>query len=144
MAEIQRRKTPTVKIGNVKVGWEVQVVVQSMTNTDTADAASTIEQVAALALAGSEIVRITVNNEEAAAAVPEIVEGLEKRGLRVPIVGDFHYNGHLLLKKFPATARALAKYRINPEMFPSAARTTTISALWWSARLKIRSRFASA
>jgi (E)-4-hydroxy-3-methylbut-2-enyl-diphosphate synthase len=85
-----------------------------MTNTDTADAASTIEQVAALALAGSEIVRITVNNEEAAAAVPEIVEGLDKRGIRVPIVGDFHYNGHLLLKKFPETAKALAKYRINP------------------------------
>jgi len=114
MAEIQRRKTPTVKIGNVRVGWEVPVVVQSMTNTDTADAASTIEQVAALALAGSEIVRITVNNDEAAAAVPSIVEGLEKRGLRVPIVGDFHYNGHLLLKKYPATASALAKYRINP------------------------------
>jgi (E)-4-hydroxy-3-methylbut-2-enyl-diphosphate synthase len=85
-----------------------------MTNTDTADAAGTIEQVAALAMAGSEIVRVTVNNEEAAAAVPSIVEGLDKRGIRVPIVGDFHYNGHLLLKKFPATAKALAKYRINP------------------------------
>ncbi|MGO9316576.1 MAG: flavodoxin-dependent (E)-4-hydroxy-3-methylbut-2-enyl-diphosphate synthase [Terracidiphilus sp.] len=114
MAEIQRRKTGTVKIGQVRVGWEVPVVVQSMTNTDTADVASTIEQVAALALAGSEIVRVTVNNEEAAAAVPLIVEGLDKRGLRVPIVGDFHYNGHLLLKKFPAAAWALAKYRINP------------------------------
>jgi (E)-4-hydroxy-3-methylbut-2-enyl-diphosphate synthase len=114
MAEIQRRKTGTVKIGQVRVGWEVPVVVQSMTNTDTADIAGTIEQVAALALAGSEIVRVTVNNEDAAAAVPHIVEGLDKRGLRVPIVGDFHYNGHLLLKKFPATARALAKYRINP------------------------------
>jgi (E)-4-hydroxy-3-methylbut-2-enyl-diphosphate synthase len=114
MAEIQRRKTGTVKIGQVRVGWEVPVVVQSMTNTDTADVAGTIEQVAALALAGSEIVRVTVNNEDAAAAVPHIVEGLDKRGLRVPIVGDFHYNGHLLLKKFPATARALAKYRINP------------------------------
>jgi (E)-4-hydroxy-3-methylbut-2-enyl-diphosphate synthase len=114
MAEINRRKTGTVKIGQVRVGWEVPVVVQSMTNTDTADVAGTIEQVAALALAGSEIVRVTVNNEEAAAAVPQIVEGLDKRGLRVPIVGDFHYNGHLLLKKFPATARALAKYRINP------------------------------
>jgi len=114
MAEIQRRKTPTVHIGNVRVGWEVPVVVQSMTNTDTADAASTIAQVEALALAGSELVRVTVNNEEAAAAVPAIVEGLEKRGLRVPIIGDFHYNGHILLKKFPATARALAKYRINP------------------------------
>jgi (E)-4-hydroxy-3-methylbut-2-enyl-diphosphate synthase len=114
MPEIQRRKTPTVQIGHVRVGWEVPVVVQSMTNTDTADIASTIEQVEALALAGSEIVRVTVNNEEAAAAVPAIVEGLDKRGIRVPIVGDFHYNGHLLLKKYPATARSLAKYRINP------------------------------
>jgi (E)-4-hydroxy-3-methylbut-2-enyl-diphosphate synthase len=114
MAEIQRRKTPTVSIGQVRVGWEVPVVVQSMTNTDTADVQGTIEQIAALAQAGSELVRVTVNNEEAAAAVPAIVEGLEKRGLRVPIIGDFHYNGHLLLKKFPATAEALAKYRINP------------------------------
>ena len=114
MAEIQRRKTPTVKIGHVRVGWEVPVVVQSMTNTDTADIAGTIEQVAALAMAGSEMVRVTVNNEDAAAAVPHIVEGLDKRGIRVPIVGDFHYNGHILLKKYPATARALAKYRINP------------------------------
>ena len=114
MPEIQRRKTPTVRIGQVKVGWEVPVVVQSMTNTDTADVQSTIDQVAALALAGSEIVRVTVNNEDAAAAVPAIVEGLDKRGITVPIVGDFHYNGHILLKKFPATARALSKYRINP------------------------------
>src|SRR5580693_818838 len=114
MPEIQRRKTPTVKIGHVRVGWEVPVVVQSMTNTDTADIPGTIEQVSALAMAGSEIVRVTVNNEDAAAAVPYIVEGLDKRGIRVPIVGDFHYNGHLLLKKYPATARALAKYRINP------------------------------
>src|SRR6204780_4308696 len=114
MPDIQRRKTPTVKIGHVRVGWEVPVVVQSMTNTDTADIPGTVEQVAALALAGSEIVRVTVNNEDAAAAVPYIVEGLDKRGIRVPIVGDFHYNGHLLLKKFPAAARALAKYRINP------------------------------
>src|SRR6202021_2309650 len=114
MPDIQRRKTPTVKIGHVRVGWEVPVVVQSMTNTDTADIQGTIEQVAALALAGSELVRVTVNNEDAAAAVPHIVEGLEKRGLRVPIVGDFHYNGHILVKKYPACARALAKYRINP------------------------------
>src|SRR6202522_338329 len=114
MAEILRRKTPTVKIGNVRVGWEVPVVVQSMTNTDTADIPGTIEQVAALALAGSEIVRVTVNNEDAAAAVPYIVEGLDKRGIHVPIVGDFHYNGHLLLKKFPAAARALAQDRLNP------------------------------
>src|ERR1035438_654552 len=114
MPEIQRRKTSMVKIGQVRVGWEVQVVVQSMTNTDTADIPGTIEQVEALALAGSEIVRVTVNNEDAAAAVPHIVEGLEKRGIHVPVVGDFHYNGHLLLKKFPSTARSLAKYRINP------------------------------
>jgi len=114
MADIHRRKSKTVQIGQVRVGWEAPVVVQSMTNTDTADIASTVEQVAALALAGSEIVRVTVNNEQAAAAVPYIVDELDRRGLRVPIVGDFHYNGHLLLKKFPATARALAKYRINP------------------------------
>ncbi|MDR3751683.1 MAG: flavodoxin-dependent (E)-4-hydroxy-3-methylbut-2-enyl-diphosphate synthase [Terracidiphilus sp.] len=114
MADIKRRKTGTVRIGQVRVGWEVPVVVQSMTNTDTADIAGTIEQVAALALAGSEIVRVTVNNEAAAAAVPHIVEGLETRGIHVPIVGDFHYNGHLLLKQYPATAKALAKYRINP------------------------------
>jgi (E)-4-hydroxy-3-methylbut-2-enyl-diphosphate synthase len=114
MAEILRRKTPTVQIGSVRVGSSAPVVVQSMTNTDTADAASTIEQVAALAQAGSELVRVTVNNEQAAAAVPAIVEELDKRGIHVPIVGDFHYNGHLLLKKFPATAQALAKYRINP------------------------------
>src|SRR3984957_12674823 len=112
MADIQRRKTPTVKIGNVRVGWEVPVFVQAMRNTDTADIPGTIEQVAALALAGSEIVRVTVNNEDAAAAAPYIVEGLDKRGMRVPIVCDFHYIGHLLLKKFPAAARALAKYRI--------------------------------
>ena len=118
MADIQRRKSVTVKVGSgpnaVRVGWEVPVVVQSMTNTDTADIASTIAQVESLALAGSEIVRITVNNEAAAAAVPHIVEGLANRGIHTPIVGDFHYNGHLLLTKFPACAEALAKYRINP------------------------------
>jgi (E)-4-hydroxy-3-methylbut-2-enyl-diphosphate synthase len=114
MAEIQRRKTVTVKVGKIRVGSEAPVVVQSMTNTSTADVESTTEQVAALALAGSELVRVTVNTDEAAAAVPRIVEALDKRGIQVPIVGDFHYNGHLLLKKFPATARALAKYRINP------------------------------
>src|ERR1700679_2112093 len=114
MAEIQRRKTPTVRIGSVRVGWEVPVVVQSMTNTDTADVAGTVSRGGAPGVSGSEIVRVTVNNDEAAAAVPAIVEGLDKRGIRVPIVGDFHYNGHLLLKKFPETAKALAKYRINP------------------------------
>jgi (E)-4-hydroxy-3-methylbut-2-enyl-diphosphate synthase len=85
-----------------------------MTNTDTADVASTVEQVAALARSGSELVRVTVNNEGAAAAVPHIVEQLDKRGVHVPVIGDFHYNGHILLKKYPACARALAKYRINP------------------------------
>ncbi|HET7749430.1 MAG TPA: flavodoxin-dependent (E)-4-hydroxy-3-methylbut-2-enyl-diphosphate synthase [Terriglobales bacterium] len=114
MATTQRRKTYTCNIGPVRVGGEVPVVVQSMTNTDTADVPGTIKQVAALARAGSELVRVTVNNEAAAAAVPHIVEGLEQQGVRVPIIGDFHYNGHLLLKKFPACARALAKYRITP------------------------------
>src|SRR5512135_3551893 len=114
MASIQRRKTVSCTIGNVRVGCDAPVVVQSMTNTDTADVASTVEQVASLARAGSELVRVTVNNEEAAAAVPHIVEQLDKRGVRVPIIGDFHYNGHILLKKYPACAKALAKYRINP------------------------------
>ena len=114
MAELERRKSVTVKIGNVRVGSSAPVVVQSMTNTDTADVPSTIQQVAALATAGSELVRVTVNNDAAAAALPAIVEGLAKLGIDVPIVGDFHYNGHLLLKKYPECARALAKYRINP------------------------------
>jgi (E)-4-hydroxy-3-methylbut-2-enyl-diphosphate synthase len=114
MAELQRRQTVTVKVGNVRVGSSAPVVVQSMTNTDTADVRGTIQQVAALANAGSELVRVTVNNDAAAAAVPAIVEGLAKLGIDVPIVGDFHYNGHLLLKKFPECARTLAKYRINP------------------------------
>jgi (E)-4-hydroxy-3-methylbut-2-enyl-diphosphate synthase len=114
MPEIQRRKTVTVKIGHVRVGSEAPVVVQSMTNTDTADAASTIQQVAELVEAGSELVRVTVNNDDAAKAVPHIVEGLAKRGITVPIIGDFHYNGHQLLKKYPACAQNLAKYRINP------------------------------
>ena len=114
MPEIQRRKTVTVKIGQVRVGSDVPVVVQSMTNTDTADVPGTIQQVAALATAGSELVRVTVNNDAAAKAVPFIVEGLAKLGIHVPIIGDFHYNGHQLLKKYPDCARALAKYRINP------------------------------
>src|SRR6266568_2654294 len=114
MASIQRRKSVICTIGNVRVGSDAPVVVQSMTNTDTADVASTVEQVASLARAGSELVRVTVNNEDAAAAVPHVVEQLDKRGIHVPIIGDFHYNGHILLKKYPACARALAKYRINP------------------------------
>jgi (E)-4-hydroxy-3-methylbut-2-enyl-diphosphate synthase len=114
MATILRRQSVTCTIGKVRVGSDAPVVVQSMTNTDTADVASTVEQVASLARAGSELVRVTVNNEEAASAVPRIVEQLEHRGIDVPIIGDFHYNGHILLKKYPACARALAKYRINP------------------------------
>jgi (E)-4-hydroxy-3-methylbut-2-enyl-diphosphate synthase len=114
MAQVERRKSVTVTVGNVRVGSSAPIVVQSMTNTDTADVRSTIQQVAALATAGSELVRVTVNNDAAAAALPAIVEGLAKLGIEVPIVGDFHYNGHLLLKKFPECARALAKYRINP------------------------------
>jgi (E)-4-hydroxy-3-methylbut-2-enyl-diphosphate synthase len=114
MAELQRRQSVTVKVGNVRVGSSAPVVVQSMTNTDTADVQGTIQQVAALATAGSELVRVTVNNDSAAVAVPAIVEGLARLGIDVPIVGDFHYNGHLLLKKYPECARTLAKYRINP------------------------------
>jgi len=114
MASIQRRKTVTCTIGSVRVGSDAPVVVQSMTNTDTADVASTVEQVASLARAGSELVRVTVNNEDAAAALPHIVEKLDQQGVRAPIIGDFHYNGHILLKKYPACAKALAKYRINP------------------------------
>ena len=89
-------------------------MVQSMTNTDTADVLGTIQQVAALAKAGSEVVRVTVNNDDAAKAIPNIVNGLEKMGVRIPIVGDFHYNGHQLLIKYPGCAEGLAKYRINP------------------------------
>ena len=114
MAIIQRRKSVVVEVGGVKVGGNHPIVVQSMTNTDTADTASTVNQVMALAQAGSEKVRVTVNTDEAAKAVPTIVETLYKFGIRVPIIGDFHYNGHLLLKKYPECAKALAKYRINP------------------------------
>jgi (E)-4-hydroxy-3-methylbut-2-enyl-diphosphate synthase len=114
MAIIQRRKSYTATIGNIRVGGDAPVMVQSMTNTDTADIASTVLQVAALARAGSEVVRVTVNNEAAAEAVRPIVDELAELGIHVPIVGDFHYNGHLLLKKIPSCARALAKYRINP------------------------------
>ncbi|MDQ6676827.1 MAG: flavodoxin-dependent (E)-4-hydroxy-3-methylbut-2-enyl-diphosphate synthase [Acidobacteriota bacterium] len=114
MAIITRRKCRAVAIGPVKVGGGNPIVVQSMTNTDTADVTGTVNQCIALAKAGSELVRVTVNTDEAAAAVPRIVDTLMMLGTPVPIVGDFHYNGHLLLKKYPACARALAKYRINP------------------------------
>jgi (E)-4-hydroxy-3-methylbut-2-enyl-diphosphate synthase len=114
MAALKRRSSVAVKIGNVWVGGNHPIVVQSMTNTDTADVTSTVNQVMALAQAGSELVRVTVNTEAAAQAVPKIVDTLDKFGVRVPVIGDFHYNGHILLKKYPDCARALAKYRINP------------------------------
>jgi (E)-4-hydroxy-3-methylbut-2-enyl-diphosphate synthase len=109
-----RRKSVSVKVGSVTVGGDAPIVVQSMTNTDTADADATTAQVAALAKAGSELVRITVDREDAAKAVPYIRENLDKLGIDVPLVGDFHYIGHKLLTKYPDCARALAKYRINP------------------------------
>src|SRR5207249_9959455 len=107
--EHHRRRTVVVDVGGVTVGSAQPIVVQSMTNTDTADADATAAQVRALHHAGSELVRVTVNNEAAAAAVPQLVAQVE-----VPVIGDFHYNGHLLLTKYPQCARALAKYRINP------------------------------
>lgn len=111
---VQRRHSVAVKVGTVTVGGNAPVVVQSMTNTDTADHVATAVQVAQLAKAGSELVRITVNSEEAAEAVPRVREQLDKMGLTVPLVGDFHFNGHKLLEKYPDCAQALAKYRINP------------------------------
>ncbi len=111
---ISRRRSAVCDIDGVKVGGDHSIVVQSMTTTDTADTASTINQVMDLARAGSELVRVTVNTKKAAEAVPTIVESLEGFGVRVPIIGDFHYNGHILLKEYPECARLLAKYRINP------------------------------
>lgn len=110
----KRRDSIQVMVGDVPVGGGAPIVVQSMTNTDTADIEATIEQVDQLHLAGSELVRITVNNEEAAKAVPYINEGLINKGVMVPLIGDFHYNGHVLLSKYPDMAQALSKYRINP------------------------------
>ncbi|MFT5450264.1 MAG: (E)-4-hydroxy-3-methylbut-2-enyl-diphosphate synthase, partial [Gammaproteobacteria bacterium] len=109
-----RRRSVGVSVGGVVIGGDAPIVVQSMTNTDTADAVATAEQVQALAIAGSELVRITVNTELAAAAVAEIRARLDDAGCNVPLVGDFHYNGHRLLQAYPDCAAALAKYRINP------------------------------
>lgn len=114
MSQIVRRPTRQVRIGEIRVGGDAPVVVQSMTNTDTADVVATVNQVKALAEAGSELVRVTVNTAEAAAAVPRIRARLDALGCRVPLVGDFHFNGHKLLTQEPACAEALAKYRINP------------------------------
>ncbi len=114
MSLAPRRRSVAVRVGSVAVGGPNPIVVQSMTNTDTANSSATVNQIMALAQAGSELVRVTVNTDEAARAVPTIVETLYKFGVRVPVIGDFHYNGHLLLKKYPDMARALSKYRINP------------------------------
>jgi len=111
---IDRRKTVTVQVGDICVGSDHAIVVQSMTNTDTADVEATVLQVGQLYEAGSELVRVTVNTEEAARAIPEIVHRLGEQGFRIPIIGDFHYNGHLLLTRFPECAEKLAKYRMNP------------------------------
>src|ERR1044071_1956774 len=109
-----RHKTTQVMVGNVAVGGGAPIVVQSMTNTDTADVAGTVEQIAALSRAGSELVRITVDRDEAAAAVPHIRDALRKRGITTPLIGDFHYIGHKLLAEHTACAEAVDKYRINP------------------------------
>lgn len=114
MNEVPRRRTVTVPVGSVSMGSDHPVVVQSMTNTDTSDVHATVQQVAALHRAGSDVVRVTVNDEAAARAVPEIVDLLDQHGLDVPIVGDFHFNGHKLLRAVPDAGAALAKYRINP------------------------------
>jgi len=111
---IERRKTRTVLVGGVPIGGDNPVVVQSMTNTSTADLDATVQQIIELAEAGSEIVRLTVNNESAAEKVPEIARNLAGRGIKIPLVGDFHFNGHLLLERYPECASALDKYRINP------------------------------
>jgi (E)-4-hydroxy-3-methylbut-2-enyl-diphosphate synthase len=126
---VTRRETCEVTVGGVVVGGRNPVVVQSMTNTDTADAESTVDQVVALSRAGSELVRVTVNNEAAARAVPEIVARLRDQGVETPIIGDFHYNGHLLLTKYPDTARALAKYRINPGNVGTTRRDENFQAI---------------
>ncbi|MGR8932130.1 MAG: flavodoxin-dependent (E)-4-hydroxy-3-methylbut-2-enyl-diphosphate synthase [Gammaproteobacteria bacterium] len=114
MSISSRKHTHQVSVGNVKVGGGAPIVVQSMTNTDTADVAGSVNQIMELATAGSEMVRVTVNTEEAAKAVPEIVNQLTQKGFDVPIIGDFHFNGHKLLEKYPDCAQALSKYRINP------------------------------
>ena len=119
----------TVRVGEVKIGSAHPIVVQSMTNTDTADPLRTADQVVALAAAGSELVRVTVNNDEAAQAVPEMVDRVRAAGVSVPIIGDFHYNGHLLLTRYPACARALAKYRINPGNVGSRHRDANFRAI---------------
>ena len=110
----KRRKSPTVRVGNVNIGAAYPVVIQSMTDTPTADIDKTLRQTVELIEAGSELVRWTVNDDDAAKAVPQIIHQLKDRGYTTPIIGDFHFNGHTLLRKHPACAKALSKYRINP------------------------------
>lgn len=129
MAVIKRRDTIQVMVGNVPIGGNAPIVVQSMTNTDTADIDETVEQIDHLAAAGSEIVRITVNNDAAAKAVPHIKEKLMNRGVPVPIVGDFHYNGHVLLTKYPDMAESLGKFRINPGNTGTKARDKNFTTI---------------
>ena len=129
MTKVVRRKSAVVHVGRVPVGGENPVVVQSMTNTDTADARATVAQVSALAGAGSELVRVTVNNEASAKAVPEIVSRLRDQGVETPIIGDFHYNGHVLLTKYSAAAQALDKYRINPGNVGTTRRDDNFQAI---------------
>jgi len=126
---VVRRKTAVVDVGHVAVGGDHPVVVQSMTNTDTADVQATVAQITALAEAGSELVRVTVNNEASAQAVPEIVARLRDQGVDTPVIGDFHYNGHILLTKYPEAARALAKYRINPGNVGTTRRDDNFQAI---------------
>lgn len=114
MNPISRRKSQQVNVGGVKVGGDAHVAVQSMTNTDTVDVQATVNQIIHLHDAGSELVRITVNNKDAAKAVPFVIDELDKKNVEVPVIGDFHYNGHILLTEFPECAKALSKYRINP------------------------------
>ena len=122
VSRIKRHRTVGVRVGGVMIGGGAPVVIQSMTNTDTADIAATTDQVADLARAGSELVRVTVNTEEAARAVPAIRKALDSRGVGVPLVGDFHYNGHRLLTEYPECAQTLEKYRINPGNVGSGAK----------------------
>lgn len=129
MAVIKRRDSIQVMVGNVPVGGKAPIVVQSMTNTDTADIDETVDQIDHLNLAGSEVVRITVNNDQAAKAVPHIKEKLLNRGVNVPIVGDFHYNGHVLLTKYPDMAESLAKFRINPGNTGTKARDENFTTI---------------
>ena len=110
----KRRKTHTVIVGQIPFGSDHPIVIQSMTNTPTRDIDATVAQIIELADAGSEVVRITINDDAAAIATPKIIDTLRARGYTTPIIGDFHYNGHLLLDKYPDMARAIAKYRINP------------------------------